>query len=125
MDQDTACYIWWCGGEVVSATVCPARTRIELAIEHQMVATKSLQSWPLRPALKGAPMDVIYHSEIGTPHTMIEVMNHVKVLLKSTGRSDYNETGVSQRKSHIIPGNFTHRFGALKYHKTLLGLKRD
>ena len=26
-------------------------------------------------------MDVIYHSEIGTPHTMIEVMNHIKVLL--------------------------------------------
>ncbi len=27
-------------------------------IEHQMVATKFLLSWPLRPALKGAPMDV-------------------------------------------------------------------
>ena len=58
-------------------------------IEHQMVATKSLKSWPLRPGLKGAPMDIIYHSEIGTQHTMIEVMNHIKVLLKSTGRSDY------------------------------------
>ena len=34
-------------------------------------------------------MDVIYHSEIGTSHTMIEVMNHIKVLLKSTGRSEY------------------------------------
>ena len=34
-------------------------------------------------------MDVIYHSEIGTPHTMIEVMHHIKVLLKSTGRSEY------------------------------------
>ena len=54
-----------------------------------MVATKSLRSWPLRPALKGAPMDVIYHSEIGALHTMIEVMNHIKVLLKSTGRSEY------------------------------------
>ena len=54
-----------------------------------MVATKSFRSGPLRPALKGAPMDVIYHSEIGTPHTMIEVMNHIKVLLTSTGRSDY------------------------------------
>ena len=51
-----------------------------------MVATNSLQSWPLRPALKGAPMDVIYHSEISIQHT---VMNHIKVLLKSTGRSEY------------------------------------
>jgi hypothetical protein len=34
-------------------------------------------------------MDVKFHSEIGTPHTMIEVMNHIKVLLKSTGRSEY------------------------------------
>ena len=56
-------------------------------VEHQMVATKSLKSGPLRPALKGAPMNVIYHSEIGTQYTMIEVMNHFKVLLESTGRS--------------------------------------
>ena len=35
-------------------------------------------------------MDIIYHSEIGTPHTMIEVMNHIKVQLKSTGRSEYS-----------------------------------
>ena len=34
-------------------------------------------------------MDTVYHSEIGTPHTMIEVMNHIKVLLKPTGRSEY------------------------------------
>jgi hypothetical protein len=34
-------------------------------------------------------MDVEFHSEIGTPHTTIEVMNHIKVLLKSTGRSEY------------------------------------
>ena len=34
-------------------------------------------------------MDVIYHSEVDTPHTMIEVMNDIKVLLKSTGRSDH------------------------------------
>ena len=52
-------------------------------VEHQVVATKSLQSWPLRPVHKDAPMDVIYHSEIGTPHTMIEVMHHIKVLLKN------------------------------------------
>ncbi len=39
---------------------------------------------------KGAPMDVIHHSEIGTQHTMIEVMNHIKVLLKSTGRSEHS-----------------------------------
>ena len=43
----------------------------------------------LRQGLKDAPMDVKIHSEIGTPHTMIEVMNHIKVLLKSTGRSEY------------------------------------
>ena len=36
-----------------------------------------------------------------------------------------NKTGVSQRKSHIFSGNFTHRFGALKCHNTLLSLKRD
>jgi hypothetical protein len=39
--------------------------------------------------LKVRQMDVKFHSEIGTPHTMIEVMNHVEVLLKSTGRSEY------------------------------------
>jgi hypothetical protein len=58
-------------------------------MKHQVVATKSLQSGPLRPMLKGAPMDVKLYSEIGTPHTMIEVMNHIKVLLKSTERSEY------------------------------------
>ncbi len=58
-------------------------------IEHQVVATKSLRSWPLRPALKGAQMDVKFHSEICTQHTMIEVMNHIKVLLKLTGKSEY------------------------------------
>ncbi len=34
-------------------------------------------------------MDVKFHSEIGTQHTMIEVMNHIKVLLTSLGRSEY------------------------------------
>ncbi len=34
-------------------------------------------------------MDVEFHSEIGTLHTTIEVMNHIKVLLNSTGRSEY------------------------------------
>ncbi len=58
-------------------------------IEHEVVATKSPLSWPLLPALKGAPMDVKFHYETGTPHTMIEVMNHIKVLLKSKGRSEY------------------------------------
>ena len=33
-------------------------------------------------------MDIIYHSEIGTPHTMMEVMNHIKVQLKLTGGSE-------------------------------------
>jgi hypothetical protein len=28
-------------------------------------------------------MEVKFHSEFGTPHTMIEVMNHIKALLKS------------------------------------------
>ena len=50
-------------------------------VEHQMVATKSFLSWPLRPALKVAPMDVLYHFEICTLHTMLEVINHIKVLL--------------------------------------------
>ena len=59
-------------------------------LQHQMVATKSIQSGPLRPALQGAPMDVVYHSEIGTPHTMIEVMHHIKVQLKPTGGSEYS-----------------------------------
>ena len=35
-------------------------------------------------------MDIINHSEIGTPHTMIEVMNHIKVQLKPTGGSEYS-----------------------------------
>ena len=48
-----------------------------------MVAAKSIQS------VEGAPMDIIYHSEIGTPHTMIEVFNHIKVMLKYAGRSEY------------------------------------
>ncbi len=34
-------------------------------------------------------MYVIYCSEIRNLHTMIEVMSHIKVLLKSTGSSDY------------------------------------
>ncbi len=34
-------------------------------------------------------MDVEFHYEIGILHAMIEVMNHIKVLLKSTGRSEY------------------------------------
>ena len=55
-----------------------------------MVATKSLQSGSLRQALERASMDIIYRSEIGTPHTMIEFMNHIKVQLKSTGRSEYS-----------------------------------
>jgi hypothetical protein len=58
-------------------------------IEHQVVAIKSLWSGLLLPALKGAPLDDKFHSEIGTLHTMIEVMNHIKVLLKSTGSSEY------------------------------------
>ena len=90
VDQETARRIWQCCGKAVSATVCPARTRLSLQlIEHQVVATKSLWSGQLRQALKGAPMDVKFHSEIGTQHTMIKVMNHIKLLLKPTGKSEY------------------------------------
>ena len=37
-------------------------------------------------------MDIIYHSEIGTQHTLTGVMNHIKVQLKPTvtGRSEYS-----------------------------------
>ena len=69
-----------------------AQQGLGLNLQHQMVAAKSNQSGPLRPALKGAPMDILYHSEIGTPHTMIEVMNHTKVQLKPTGRPEYSGT---------------------------------
>ena len=66
-----------------------AQQGLGLNLQHRMVATMSIKSGPLRPAFIGAPMDVIYHSEIGTPHTMIEVMNHIKVQLKPTGGSEY------------------------------------
>ncbi len=90
MDQETASNIGHCCGKVILATVCQQGLGLSLQlIEHQVVATKSLLSWPLRLALKGATMDVKFHSEIGNPHIMIEVMNHIKVLLKSTGRSEY------------------------------------
>ena len=94
MDQETASYIWRC------AYAQQGFGSSLQTVEHPMVATKSLRSWPLRPALKGAPMDVIYHSEISIQHT---VMNHIKVLLKSTGRSDYvlsqNDECVTAMKS--------------------------
>ena len=78
-------------GVMGSSTRLPyAQQGLGLNQQHQMVATKSIQLGPLRPALKGAPMDVIYRSEIGTPHTMIEVMNHIKVQLKPTGGSEYS-----------------------------------
>ena len=72
-----------------------------------MVAAKSIQSGPLRQALKGAPMDILYHSEIGTPHTMIEVMNHIKVQLKPTGRPEYTGSQDDERvtaMNSIPPG---------------------
>jgi hypothetical protein len=70
-------------------------------VEYQILATKFLQSWPLQPALKGALLDVTYHSKIDTQHTMMEVMNHIKVLLKTTVRSEYflSENDESQEKS--------------------------
>ena len=77
-----------------------AQQELKWSLHLLMVATKQLQSGPLRPALKGALMDVKFHSEIGTPLTMIEVMTCIQVvllkglqsvqpLLKSIGRLDY------------------------------------
>ncbi len=65
VEQITLGYIWRCGGKpgnFVSATVCPVRL-----------------------AFKGAPMDVMHHSETDTQHAM----NHIQVLLKLTGGSEY------------------------------------
>ena len=67
-----------------------AQQELGSSLQHQMVATKSIESGPLRQALKVAPMDILYHSENGTPHALIEVMNHIKVQLKSTGRPEYS-----------------------------------
>ena len=79
------------GGVVGRSSRLPyAQQGLGSNLQHQMVAAKSIQSGPVRPALKGAPMDILYHSEIGTPHTMIEVMNHIKVQLKPTGRPEYS-----------------------------------
>ncbi len=87
-------------------------------IEHQVVGTKSLLSWPLLPALKGAPMDVKFQSEIGTPHSMIEAMNHIKVLLKSTGRSEYllfqDDECVSARRVYLLVKSWA-RFNQMIY----------
>ena len=66
------------GGVVGRSSRLPyAQQGLGSSLQHQLVATKSIQSGPLQPALKGAPGDILYHSEIGTPHTMIEVMNHI------------------------------------------------
>ena len=79
------------GGVVGRSSWLPyAQQGIGSSLQHQMVATKSPQSGPLRPALKGVPINIIFHSEIGTQHTIIEVMNHTKVQLKPTGRSEYS-----------------------------------
>jgi hypothetical protein len=53
-------------------------------------------------------MDVEFHSEIGTPHTMIQV------LLKSTGRSEYflfqDDECLTAMNSHgILPGEIMGR----------------
>ena len=50
-------------------------------IDFPMVATKLLQSWLLRPALKGVLMEVKFYSEIGPPFTMIKVMTRIQVVL--------------------------------------------
>ena len=55
------------GGVVGRSSRLPyAQQGLGSSLQHRMDATKSRQSGPLRPALKGAPMNVIYHSEIGT-----------------------------------------------------------
>jgi hypothetical protein len=51
---------------------------------------RSIQPGPLLPALKGAPINVVHHSKIGTQHTKTEVMNHIQVLLNLTGRSEHS-----------------------------------
>ena len=89
MDQETLPAIF--GGVVGRSSQLPyAQQGLGSNLQRQMVAAKSIQSGPLRPALKGAPMDTMYHSEIGTQHTMVEVMNHIKVQLKPTGRPEYS-----------------------------------
>ena len=40
-----------------------------------VTASPSQGQWESSPAIKDAPMDVVHHSEIGTQHTTIEVMN--------------------------------------------------
>ena len=48
------------GGVVGMSSRLPyAQQGLGSSLQHQMVATKSLQSGPLRLALKGAPMDII------------------------------------------------------------------
>ena len=82
MDQETACHIPQCDGKVVSAYVCPARVGKELATyRFSNGCNKQLQSWSLRSALKGARMDVKFHSEVDTPFSIIKVMTCIKVVL--------------------------------------------
>ena len=50
-------------------------------IEHQMVATRTLQYGPLRRVLKHVLLDIKHHSEISTPFTMIEVIKPIKLVL--------------------------------------------
>ncbi len=55
---------------------------------YALQGSGSIWPWPLQPGLEGAPIDAIHHSEIGTKHAMTEVMDHIQVLLNSTGRSE-------------------------------------
>jgi hypothetical protein len=56
---------------------------------QQGLGSESILPGPLLPALDGAPMDVIHHSDIGTQNTMTEVTNHIQVLLNLTGSSEH------------------------------------
>ena len=51
------------GGVVGRSSRLPyAQQGLGSSLQHQMVATKSLRSGPLQPALKCASMDTMYHS---------------------------------------------------------------
>ena len=58
------------------------RARNLLNIKWLQLSLSGPDRYDRRPK---APMDVKFHLEIGIPHTMIEVMNHIKVMLKPTG----------------------------------------
>ena len=103
MDQEKACRISENGGKGVSTAVCSARIGVELAIyripDGCNQDSSVLASTPsLLRAFTVALMNLKHHSEIGTPFTMIEVMDLIEMvygkpckgpLFRLTGRPDY------------------------------------